>query len=318
MHDPSTEVPWERELIREHLQLLYREQVKDRRYRMGLRILRSIGFIAMIALVFKLGTGASASPWEKSTSVPHVAYININGQIAADSNADADRIVPAIQEVFKNENASALVLQINSPGGSPVHSGRIYEEIKAQKAIRPELNVYAVIGDIGASGGYYIAAAADEIYADQASLVGSIGVISAGFGFTGLMDKLGIERRAFTAGDNKALLDPFSPVDQQVQVFWESVLERTHQQFIKRVKEGRGDRLIDDPLIFSGLMWNGEQALEIGLIDGLGSMTSLARDVIGVTNTVNYTPSRDFLHRLTQRARVAVTALVDGPSVRMY
>lgn len=199
-----------------------------------------------------------------------------------------------------------------------MHSGRVYQEIMAQKELHPEKVVYAVIGDIGASGGYYIAAAADEIYADQSSLVGSIGVISSGFGFTELMDKLGIERRAITAGDNKALLDPFSPLDQETRKFWESVLDKTHQQFIARVKQGRGDRLSDDPRIFSGLIWNGEQALEIGLIDELGSMNSLARDVINETNLVDYTPNRDFISQLTSRAKVGVTSLLSEPAIRVY
>lgn len=319
MTEPTKDMPWERELLREYMFTLHKEQVKDRRWRMALKVLRAVSLIAVMVVLLKLGAGSTGAPWGGSAAqAPHTAYVNIRGEIATGSAADADRLIPAIKAAFENESAKAVVLRIDSPGGSPVQSGRIYEELKAQKELHPNKKVYAVIGDIGASGGYYIAAAADEIYADQASLVGSIGVISSGFGFTGLMDKLGIERRAITAGDNKALLDPFSPLDEGTREFWEDVLDKTHQQFIRRVKEGRGDRLKDDPLIFSGLIWNGEQALDIGLIDGLGSIDSLARDVIGERNLVDYTPSRDFLQKLTQRAKAAADTFVNEPTIRVY
>ncbi|MFC6674048.1 signal peptide peptidase SppA [Marinobacterium aestuariivivens] len=319
MSEQTNGIPWERELLRDYMFTLHKEQVKDRRYRIALKILRAVALILMIVAVLSLGAGSSGMPWDIGDAQgTHTAYINIRGEIAVGTVADADHLIPSIQAAFENDNAKAVVLRIDSPGGSPVQSGRVYEEIRAQKALHPDKKVYAVIGDIGASGGYYIAAAADEIYADQASLVGSIGVISSGFGFTGLMEKLGIERRAITAGDNKALLDPFSPLNKQTREFWESVLAKTHQQFIQRVKEGRGDRLKNDPRIFSGLIWNGEQALEIGLIDGLGSMNSLARDVIGETNLVDYSPSRDLLQKLTQRAKVAVSAFTQEASIRVY
>jgi protease-4 len=320
MAEDIKDVPWERGLLRDYMFMLHKEQVKDRRWRMGLKILRATGLIAIVAVVYILGAGAAGQSWPGGNAVgtEHVAYINIKGAIATDTTSDADHLIPAIQAAFAKETAKAVVLRIDSPGGSPVQSGRIYEEIQAQKALFPDKKVYAVIGDIGASGGYYIAAAADEIYADQASLVGSIGVISSGFGFTGLMEKLGIERRAITAGENKSLLDPFAPLNDQTREFWESVLSKTHQQFIARVKEGRGDRLKDDPRVFSGLIWNGEQALELGLIDGLGSLNSISRDVIKITNLVDYTPSRDFIQRLTQRAKVAVSTLSSEPSIRVY
>lgn len=227
--------------------------------------------------------------------------------------------IPSIQAAFDNPNSQAIVLRINSPGGSPVQAGRIYDEVKAQRALHPEKKVYAIIDDIGASGGYYIASAADEIYADRASLVGSIGVISSGFGFTGLMDKLGIERRAITSGEHKALLDPFSPLTSDMKKFWEGVLSKTHQQFIERVKAGRGDRLKDDPEVFSGLLWNGEQAKDIGLIDGLGSLNSVARDVIHQSNLVDYTPTEDIIRRLTQRAKLEASSFVQELSaVKVY
>lgn len=314
MDNEQQDEPWERELIRDHMMMLHKEQVKDRRWRTASRMLRSAGFLIMALLMYKVSTGGLL----KDTALdPHTAYINIQGEIATGNPADSDRLIPAIQLAFKHRGSQAVVLKIESPGGSPVHSGRIYEEIQTQKALYPDKKVYAVIGDIGASGGYYIAAAADDIYADQASLVGSIGVISSGFGFTGLMDKLGVERRAITAGSNKALLDPFAPLDESTRDFWESVLSKTHEQFISRVKEGRGDRLTDDPRIFSGLIWNGEQALDLGLIDGLGSINSIARDVIGQTNLVDYTPAQDIFQRLSHRSKVAVQAFIGGSSYQI-
>lgn len=319
MVNETKEIQWERDLLREYMFTLHKEQVKDRRWRMALKILRAVGLILVMLAVFKLGAGSAGESWGgNETQAPHTAYINIRGEIATGSVSDADNLIPAIKSAFESDTSKAVVLRINSPGGSPVQSGRIYEEIQAQKELHPNKKVYAVIGDIGASGGYYIASATDEIYADQASIVGSIGVISSGFGFTGLMDKLGIERRAITAGKNKGLLDPFSPLDESTLKFWEDLMDTIHQQFIQRVKEGRGDRLKDDPRIFSGLIWNGEQALDIGLIDGLGSMNSLARDVIGETNLVDYTPSRNIFQKLTQRTKVAVSTLINEPSIRVY
>lgn len=313
------DTPWERELLREYMLTLHKEQVKDRRWRVMLKVLRAIGFILVMTVMYKTLSNAGESVFGNSAPMEaHTAFININGEIATGSSSDSDKIIPAIQEAFKNEKSKAIVLKIESPGGSPVHAGRIYEEILTQKRMYPGKKVYAVIGDIGASGGYYIAAAADEIHADQASLVGSIGVVSSGFGFTELMDKVGIERRAITAGANKALLDPFSPLDETTKEFWEEVLAKTHQQFIRRVKEGRGDRLSDDPRIFSGLIWNGEQALELGLIDGLGSINTLARDVIGEAELVDYSPAQDLIQKLTQRSRVAISTLAGQSYYKLY
>ena len=316
MDNKQSDVLWERELLREYMLTLHKEQVKDRRWRVLLKVLRATGFILIMALMLKVGSNSS-SLFGDAAPEQHTAFITINGEIATGAAADSDKLIPAIQKAFENEMSEAVVLKIESPGGSPVHSGRIFEEIKLQRSLFPDKKIYAVIGDIGASGGYYIASAADEIYADQSSLVGSIGVISSGFGFTGLMDKLGVERRAITAGSNKALLDPFAPLDEQTRDFWEEVLGKTHEQFIKRVKQGRGDRLSDDPRIFSGLIWNGEQALHLGLIDGLGSINSLARDVIGQTNLVDYTPAQDFFERISQRSRVAVATFIGGAGYQL-
>lgn len=228
----------------------------------------------------------------------YTGLVRVEGVIASDELASADNIAAGLRAAFEDERAKAVILAINSPGGSPVQSGYIYNEIRRLRGEYPDKKLYAVISDIGASGAYYIAAAADAIYADQASLVGSIGVISGSFGVTGLMEKLGVERRLITAGDNKALLDPFSPLPESQRQLWQSVVDTTHRQFIERVKSGRGDKLKDDPLLFSGMVWSGEQALAMGLIDALGSPGQVARDVVGAEEIVDFSRGRDPLQQL--------------------
>lgn len=240
----------------------------------------------------------------------HVGVVEVKGAIAADSEANADSLIWSLRRAFEAENSKAVILRINSPGGSPVQSGYVYDEIKRLRALHPEKPAYAVITDMGASGAYYIAAAADEIYADKASLVGSIGVISSGFGFVGLMEKLGIERRALSSGDSKALLDPFQPLQAEQKEFWQSVLATTHQQFIDQVKQGRGDRLKDDPRIFSGLIWTGEQAVELGLIDGLSSSSALARDKLELEKLIDYSRKASPIEQLAERFGLGVATAV--------
>lgn len=235
----------------------------------------------------------------------HTAIIDINGVIAAGEDASADNIVTGLRAAFEEPKAKAVILRINSPGGSPVQSGYVYDEIKRLRSIYDK-KVYAVIADLGASGAYYIAAGADHIYADKASLVGSIGVVASGFGFVNTMEKLGIERRIYTAGEHKGFLDPFSPQQGDEVQFWQSVLNTTHEQFIGKVKEGRGDRLKDDSKLFSGLVWSGEQAVELGLIDGLGSPGYVAREVIGIDDIVDYTPQPDPFEKFTQRLGASI------------
>jgi len=310
--DPNApNASWERSLIRDYIFTLHKEQVRDRRWRWAVKILRATGwvFIGVTVAVTAIRAG-EGSP--QPSTVPHTAYIKVQGEITAEGAASADRIIPALEKAFGNENAKAVVLRINSPGGSPVQAGRIYDELKSLREKHPEKKVYAVVDEIGASGGYYIAVGADEIYADRSSLIGSIGVISSSFGFVGLMEKLGIERRAITAGENKALLDPFAPLDPEIKKFWEAVLERTNQQFIARVKEGRGERLKPEPRIFSGLLWSGEQALELGMIDGLGSLQSVARDVVGQDVVIDYSIRPDIFGRIADKARVQVESLFDS------
>ncbi len=231
----------------------------------------------------------------------HTALVDINGTIAEGEEASADAIVSALRKAFKDKATQGIVLRINSPGGSPVQAGYVYDEIKRLRGLYPQTKLYSVIADIGASGGYYIAAAADEIYADKASLVGSIGVISSSFGFVDVLKKIGVERRVLTAGEHKAFLDPFTPLKESEKEFWEQVLETTHQQFISQVKEGRGDRLKQYDELFSGLIWTGEQALELGLVDGLGSTGYVAREIIGEENIVNFTPRLTPLERIVER-----------------
>jgi len=284
-------------LIQKLVMSLQSEQRRSRRWGIFFKLLTFVYLFSLLAIVWSPFGGSF-----EATTGKHTALVEINGVIAADELASADNIAGSLRSAFEQENAVAVILRINSPGGSPVQSGYVYDEITRLREEYPEKKVYAVISDIGASGAYYIAAAADEIYANRASLVGSIGVVAGGFGFTGAMDKLGVERRLYTAGENKAFLDPFSPEQEREVEFWQSVLENTHQQFIEAVKKGRGDRLVDDERLFSGLVWSGEQALELGLIDGLGSTSHVAKQIIGQEDLVDYSqrkgPLLDFVDQL--------------------
>lgn len=287
-------------LIEKMLNGLFVEQRRARRWGIFFKLL-TFGYLFALLGFFLVGQelNTEVSPQQ------HTAIIEIKGAISADEEANADSIVWALREAYKEEKARAVILRINSPGGSPVQAGYIYDEIKRLRAQTPEKPVYAVISDIGASGAYYIAAAADEIYADKASLVGSIGVVAGGFGFVDLMQKLGVERRLYTAGEHKAFLDPFSPSDGAEKEFWQSVLNTTHQQFIDQVRQGRGDRLKDDPKLFSGLVWTGEQALELGLVDGLGSSSYVAREIIQVEKLVDYSPKQAPWQKLVDQLGVS-------------
>ena len=281
---------WERQVITQLALEGLREQKVARRWRMGISLL----FLAVFSLSL-LGPYIASLGGEKRGK--HTALVDLRGVISADSDASADKIVAGLRSAFDDEDTVGIILRINSPGGSPVQSGYINDELRRLKAAKPEIPVYAVIMDICASGGYYVAAAADEIYADKASIVGSIGVRMDGFGFVEAIDKLGIERRLMTAGDHKALLDPFLPSDQTEQAHMQGLLDSIHQQFITVVKEGRGERLADDDRVFSGLVWTGDQALELGLVDGLGSAGYVAREIIGEENIVDFTPRKSVFDR---------------------
>jgi protease IV len=233
-------------------------------------------------------------------SGPHTALVEVRGEISAESDANAEDLVAALRSAFEDSSAQAVVVRINSPGGSPVQAGIINDEIRRLKA-KHQKKVYAVVEEICASGAYYIAVAADEIYVDKASLVGSIGVLMDGFGFTGTMEKLGVERRLLTAGSNKGMLDPFSPQDAKQTAYAKAMIDQIHQQFIKVVKDGRGARLKETPDTFSGLFWNGEEAMRQGLVDKIGNLDFVAREVIKAEEIIDYTLQDNVAERLAKR-----------------
>ncbi|MCC5903292.1 MAG: signal peptide peptidase SppA [Halomonas sp.] len=274
------------------------EQRRTRRWKLFFRLMfLTIVLVSLTTTVYQVWWAESVAT---APAQPHLGLVEVHGVIASDAPANAERIIRGLNRAWLSDNAAAVVLHIDSPGGSPVQSQRIYAEVMR---LREQGNkpIYAVIEDIGASGAYYIASAADEIMASPASLVGSIGVIYAGFGFQEAINKLGVERRVVTAGENKAFLDPFQPLDENVEEFWQSVLNQTHTQFINDVRAGRGDRLADSPEVFSGLVWSGEQALALGLVDELASLEQLARAEVGGARWEDYTPRLDPFERLTRR-----------------
>lgn len=303
----------------EHLLVdAFAEQKKSRRWGIVFKAL-TFAYLFVLLLMFYFGakSGNLTMPSE-----PHVAVVRVDGVIAADEGASAGRVNESLRKAFENPHATAVVLAINSPGGSPVQAGYIYDEMQRLKALYPQKKLYSVIADIGASGGYYIASAADAIYADKASLVGSIGVTASGFGFVDVLEKLGVERRHFTAGEHKAFLDPFSPLKPEERAFWQQVLAHVHQQFIDAVKKGRGDRLQITDEITSGLIWNGEQARELGLIDGLGSVRFVAREIVGEEKLKDYTIHDSALKMFLDELGVAIgkgvaLAVRQGPSLEL-
>ena len=238
-------------------------------------------------------------------SGPHTALVDVRGEIAADTEASAEQLIGALRQAFEDHGAQAVVLRINSPGGSPVQAGIVNDEIRRLKA-KHQKKVYAVVEEICASGAYYIAVAADEIYVDKASLVGSIGVLMDGFGFAGLMDKLGVERRLLTAGENKGMLDPFSPQNARHKAYAQAMIDQIHQQFIGVVKAGRGARLKETPEMFSGLFWNGEEAVRLGLADSFGNLDFVARDIVKAEEVIDYTPRENVAERLAKRFGAAI------------
>jgi len=290
-------------LLEDLLRDTFDEQKKSRRW--GI-VFKSLTFVYLFVILATFFVGARSGGVGVPYAKNHVAVVRLDGVIAADESAGAGKIGEALRNAFDNEHAKAVVLAINSPGGSPVQSGYIYDEMRRLRSLHPDKKLYAVIADIGASGGYYVASAADEIYADKASLVGSIGVTASGFGFVGTMDKLGVERRHFTAGEHKAFLDPFSPIKEEEKQFWQQVLKQTHQQFINAVKTGRGDRLQLTDEVTSGLIWNGEQALALGLVDGLGSVRYVAREIVGEEELRDYTVKDSPLKMFSQEFGVSV------------
>jgi protease-4 len=292
---------WERRVLERLATDGLREQRRARRWGIFFKLL-AFGFLFFI-LFAALGvwSGSERLCLDKCT-----AMVEIQGEIEATGRASADNVIAGLQAAFKNKGTQGVVLKINSPGGSPVQAGEINDEIRRLRGKYPDTPIYAVVEEICASGAYYVAVAADKIYVDKASLVGSIGVIMEGFGFVGALDKLGIERRALTAGDNKAFLDPFSPLSPKQKEYAQQMIGDIHQQFIAVVKAGRGSRLKDSPELFSGLVWNGRRSIELGLTDALGSVRSVARDVVKAEDIVDFTVQENVAERVARKFGAAM------------
>jgi protease-4 len=297
---------WERDVLEKLAMSAVQEQRRARHWGIFFKLL-TLGFLFLTLFAFMGWAGKSESAL---TSGKHTALVDMEGVISSDSAASADNLIPSLQEAFKDKDTQGVILRINSPGGSPVQAGQINDEIRRLRAKYPAIPLYVVVGDVCASGGYYVAAAADKIFVDKASLIGSIGVLMDGFGFTGTMEKLGVERRLVTAGSNKGFMDPFSTVRPDQQEYAKQMLEQIHQQFIAVVKQGRGKRLKETPDTFSGLVWNGEAGVEMGLADGYGSVESVARDVIKAENVVDYTVKEGIADRLAKRFGAGVMSAV--------
>jgi len=275
-------------IAREH----FAEQRRKRNWSIFFKLLIFGYFYLLLALIWQSGEVRKSSTLLGMGR--HTAVVDVEGVIAADERASADNIISGLQAAFESDDAAAIILRINSPGGSPVEAGYVNDEIYRLRGKHPDKKVYAVVTGICASGGYYIASAADQIYADPASIVGSIGVILSSFGFVEALEKLGIQRRLMTAGTHKGLLDPFLPQRQEQVEHLQVMLDNIHKQFIERVKKGRGDRLTNEEQVFSGLIWTGEQGVELGLVDALGGMHYVAREVVGAEEIVDYTQGEEY------------------------
>lgn len=285
---------WERQLVNRLAFAALREQRKNRRWNLVFRFF-VLAYATLLLLVYM------PRDWVPTFSrAPHTALVDVRGVIADSDEASGTRVVAGLRAAFEDPDTAGVIVRINSPGGSPVQAGFINDEIARLKAQSPDIPLYAVITDVCASGGYYVAAAADKIYADKASVVGSIGVLMNGFGFVDAMQKLGVERRLVTAGEHKALLDPFSPVNPDDIAHADKLLAQIHKQFIDVVRRGRGDKLASDDKLFSGLIWSGEEGVELGLVDELANAGQVARDVIGAEKIVNFTARKDVLSRLAE------------------
>lgn len=289
---------WERKLLEQLASGALVEQRRKRRWGIFFKLIAMVYVGVLIASLM----GLTVTPSLEITR--HTALVNIDGVIATDTLASADRINASLRSAFESEQSVGVILRINSPGGSPVQAGLINDEIKRLRAKYPAKPIYTVVEEVCASGGYYIAAGTDKIYVDKASLVGSIGVVMNGFGFTGTMEKLGVERRLITAGENKGFLDPFSEADPVQTEFAKQMAEEIHQQFIAVVKEGRGEKLKSNPDLYSGLVWTGSKSIELGLADELGSIDTVARDVLKAEEILDYTEQDSFAERFAQRVGV--------------
>jgi protease-4 len=291
------EPPWERQLLEKVAFATLHEQRAKRRWGIFFKLAGLAYLIALPALLMDWGDS------EQLADRRHTAVIHLRGTIEAQGEASAQNLNDALEAAFADKRTAGVILRVNSPGGSPVQAGIVHDEILRLRTAHPQIPLYAVVEDVCASGGYYVAVAADKIFVDKASIVGSIGVLMDAFGFTGTMEKLGIERRLLTAGENKGFLDPFSPQDLKQKEHAQVLLREIHQQFIEVVRRGRGDRLKETPELFSGLMWTGSQSVSLGLADGLGTVGSVARDVIKADRLVEYTVKDNLAERLARRLR---------------
>ena len=308
MTDNQNTPDWERKTIEKLAFSAIAEQKRTRRW--GI-FFKSLTFIYLFVLLFY------AMDWVPSgkASINHTAMIDIQGVIGSSDEVNADSFISSLQDAYDNEHTKGIILRINSPGGSPVQAGIINDEIKRQRKLHPKVTVYAVVEDVCASGGYYIAVAADKIFVDKASIVGSIGVLMDGFGFTGTMQKFGVERRLMTAGENKAMLDPFSPENPKHKELAQQMLNQIHQQFIAVVREGRGNRLKETPETFSGLFWSGESSIQMGLADAYGSPDYVAREIIKEDKIVDFTSKQGFADRFAKRLGASIS---QSFSARMF
>jgi len=300
---------WERGVLEKLAMSAIQEQRRARHWGIFFKVL-TFGYLFFLLFLFMGWVGDHGDGGLSGSK--HTALIDLNGVIAADSNANADNLMSSLQDAFGDKNTAGVILRINSPGGSPVQAGLVNDEIRRLRTLHPEIPLHVVVEDMCASGGYYIAAAADKIFVNKASIVGSIGVLMDGFGFTGTMQKLGVERRLMTAGENKGFMDPFSARNPKHEAFTKSLLDDIHQQFIGVVRAGRGKRLKETPEMFSGLFWTGDKAIEMGLADAFGSVDSVARDVIKVENIVDFTARENIADRLAKKLGAGVASAFTG------
>lgn len=292
---------WHRELVEKLATDALREKRRARRWGIFFKLL-GFAYLAVLLIVLLPEDWSEKAMGKKE----HTALVELEGLIAPGEKASADNAVTGLRDAFEDKNTKAVILRINSPGGSPVQSSYIYTEILRLREKYPDIPLYAVVSDICASGGYYVAAAADEIYVNESSVIGSIGVLMNGFGFVEAMQELGIERRLLTAGEHKGILDPFSPLSEFDKEHAKELLEKLHTTFIEAVKTGRGDRLNgDEAQLFSGLFWSGEEGIELGLADGIGSASYVAREIVGAEDLVDFTAKEDPIERLAKRLGAA-------------
>jgi len=299
---------WERNVLEKLAMSAVQEQRRARRWGIFFKLLT----FAYLFFLFVLLADLAGERSDGLSGDKHTALIDVRGVIAADSMANADNLIASLQDAFGDTHTAGIILRVNSPGGSPVQAGLVNDEIKRLRTLHPEIPLHVVVEDMCASGGYYIAAAADNIYVNKASIVGSIGVLMDGFGFTGTMQKLGVERRLMTAGENKGFMDPFSPRNPKHETFTKGLLDDIHQQFIAVVRDGRGARLHETPEMFSGLFWTGDKAIKMGLADGIGSVDSVARDVIKAETVVDYTMHENIADRLAKKLGAGVASMFPG------